>query len=154
MEEDSRCFLCFLVATVKLDSNCQTGQDCLRACAKLIQFDWSVHYSMPTTEDAHSKVYYFYRPKHGVVFSNSARGMEAYVPSLCVQVHLWKQRPGKNFITCLQFYQMSTQQTHVQQHRDITVSRFLHFVATVMQPTDGSTLTTYSIIHVHYLLAV
>jgi len=25
MEEDSRCFLCFLVATVKLDSDCQTG---------------------------------------------------------------------------------------------------------------------------------
>jgi len=26
----------------------------LRACAKLIQFDWFVHYSMPTAEDARS----------------------------------------------------------------------------------------------------
>jgi len=49
---------------------------------------------------------------------------------------------------------MSAQQNQLQQHWDITVSRFWHFVAIVMQRTDGSTLTTYSIIHVHYLLAV
>ena len=106
------------VASLLPCCNGQTEKDCLHACAKLNQFDWFVRYSMPTTEEARSKGLLLLPPEiWDSVFK--LRQMHGRIRSFVVcQVQLCKQRPDKNFITCIEFYQMSAQQSHVQQHKD------------------------------------